>query len=620
VKGEQAIMKNRISRLLIFVGLLTALLFSSTASAYAAVDENGIDSGELTSMTEVIVASIYADRENLEKYHLPTDLDFEDLRLGKGVPVYDLKDGLLNRSELTLYPLYSHNDIVTFMCAQQQEGGLSVTSSTELVEEMDGFYRENDSAVVITDGKSRMIKGPDADTFVKDEMSVTDSNESGEPRQTEQRHREFLGAAATARKGLAYTEQLRPTRIQLKPDLVSFESVAAGKEDQQATRGDVGIGSDDSPVLKSASTGRNPLNVPIVTQGRYGICWAASAASIGQYFTNQSVSPQTISYGIKGSYDGGNAVEVQSALRDYFRYPGTYTGVSSHVIGTPLPETEIHRYIDNGLPFSILCWTPDNGAMNHVVTVRGYATSATGIRTLSIVNSGTGAYETATRTSNPAIYLFMYNSVGYAWTDWTVVPNAWQKVDDRWRYFNNNGTYRTGWQSINGYRYCFNTSGQMLTGWQKISGYWYYFNGGDDGSMRTGWSQVGSKWYYHNGSGQMLTGWQKIGSYWYYFNGGDDGSMRTGWSQVGSKWYYHNGSGQMLTGWQKIGSYWYSFYGGSDGSMRIGWYKDGSSWYYLRTATNVPRSGPHGAMLVSTSASLGGKTYYFNSSGICTNP
>ena len=50
----------------------------------------------------------------------------------------------------------------------------------------------------------------------------------------------------------------------------------------------------------------------------------------------------------------------------------------------------------------------------------------------------------------------------------------------------------------------------------------------------------------------------------------------------------------------------------SEGSMtKNAWVNDGGSWYYL---------DGEGYMLTGTSQYIGGKTYYFNASGVCTNP
>ena len=45
--------------------------------------------------------------------------------------------------------------------------------------------------------------------------------------------------------------------------------------------------------------------------------------------------------------------------------------------------------------------------------------------------------------------------------------------------------------------------------------------------------------------------------------------------------------------------------------MKTGWLKDGGKWYYFTS---------DGAMVAGKSMKIGGKTYNFNSSGVCTNP
>ena len=124
---------------------------------------------------------------------------------------------------------------------------------------------------------------------------------------------------------------------------------------------------------------------------------------------------------------------------------------------------------------------------------------------------------------------------------------------------------------------------------------------------KTGWSKENGAWYYRNSAGKTVTGWQKIGSSWYYFNA--SGAMLTGWQKLGGKWYYLSASGAMVTGWQKVSGKWYYF--DASGAMLTGWLKDGGQWYYLDSS---------GAMVASASRTIGGKTYQFNSSGVCTNP
>ncbi|POP34614.1 hypothetical protein C3B58_01930 [Lactonifactor longoviformis] len=69
----------------------------------------------------------------------------------------------------------------------------------------------------------------------------------------------------------------------------------------------------------------------------------------------------------------------------------------------------------------------------------------------------------------------------------------------------------------------------------------------------------------------------------------------------------------MKSGWQKISGRWYYLGGAEDGSMKSGWQKLSGKWYYFGAADD-------GSMKSSTSINIGGKRYYFNKNGVCTNP
>ena len=182
-------------------------------------------------------------------------------------------------------------------------------------------------------------------------------------------------------------------------------------------------------------------------------------------------------------------------------------------------------------------------------------------------------------------------------------------------YFKASGAWDNtpGWKkdSAGSWYYVKSDGHCALSEWQKIGKTWYYFDGW--AKMVTGWYQIGGdwenpgQWYYFESSGAMKTGWLKSGGSWYYL--GSSGAMATGWQKIGGVWYYFREDGVMVTGWAKIGGSWYYFT--SSGAMKTGWLKDGGKWYYLDSS---------GAMLANTSRIIGGKTYYFNGSGVCINP
>ena len=136
-----------------------------------------------------------------------------------------------------------------------------------------------------------------------------------------------------------------------------------------------------------------------------------------------------------------------------------------------------------------------------------------------------------------------------------VVP-GWIKTGGKWKYLNLNGKYTSNcWQKISEKWYYFNKSAEMVTGWRAISGKWYYFN--SSGAMTVGWQKVSGKWYYMSGSGAMVTGWAKISNVWYYMN--SSGAMVTGWQKISGKWYYFKSSGAMVTGSYTINGKTYRF-------------------------------------------------------------
>ncbi|MGX8692263.1 MAG: extracellular solute-binding protein [Clostridia bacterium] len=249
-------------------------------------------------------------------------------------------------------------------------------------------------------------------------------------------------------------------------------------------------------------------------------------------------------------------------------------------------------------------WAEDYSAATATFTCKNDAQHTVTVDAESITSETIAATTTA---PGKTVYTATAFLEAVPYTDTKVVENlatGWQKINDVWFYYNN-GVLAIGWQKINDVWFYFSADGVMQTGWQKINNTWYYFSEG--GAMQTGWQKIGSTWYYFSEGGAMQTGWQKINNTWYYFSSG--GAMQTGWQKINNTWYYFSSGGAMQTGWQKIGTNWYYF--SSGGAMQTGWLKLNNNWYYLDAS---------GAMLINTSREINGKVYYFNASGVCTNP
>lgn len=147
---------------------------------------------------------------------------------------------------------------------------------------------------------------------------------------------------------------------------------------------------------------------------------------------------------------------------------------------------------------------------------------------------------------------WMYNGTGWWWQryDGSYPANGWEKIHNRWYYFNE--------------------SGYMCCGWIFTDGTWYYLN--SSGMMQRGWIWDGNGWYYLNWGGAMQTGWLNDNGTWYYLNPGN-GKMQTYWIFVDGQWYFLDGSGAMQTGWIWDGYNWY--YLKPDGAMSVSEWIDG---------------------------------------------
>lgn len=124
------------------------------------------------------------------------------------------------------------------------------------------------------------------------------------------------------------------------------------------------------------------------------------------------------------------------------------------------------------------------------------------------------------------------------------VSAKWTKdLQDNWKWSDGNA-YAKGWKEIEQKWYYFNEDGTMKTGWLNLNESWYNFS--DNGEMNIGWKEINNKWYYFEQSGIMGVGWIKENDNWYYTN--YSGEMETGNIGIDGKVYTFSKSGELLNG------------------------------------------------------------------------
>lgn len=93
----------------------------------------------------------------------------------------------------------------------------------------------------------------------------------------------------------------------------------------------------------------------------------------------------------------------------------------------------------------------------------------------------------------------------------------------------------------------------VLTGWQKINDKWYYYN--ETGVAVTGWQQLnwsrGTDWFYFATDGVMQTGWQKLswsgGISWFYFDLTDGNMFYNITKNINGTSYHFDSNGVCTT-------------------------------------------------------------------------
>ena len=158
------------------------------------------------------------------------------------------------------------------------------------------------------------------------------------------------------------------------------------------------------------------------------------------------------------------------------------------------------------------------GANPQMVTVTTNSQYANGTHSATIYNGFNGMGYSNYSTGNTTYSNTAYSGITIGTAPATPASNAstgWIRTGNNWTYRYANGTGpKNGWDRINDKWYYFNAAGIMQTGWIWYNDNWYYCL--PDGQMATGWNDIGDKWYYLNQSGIMQTGYVPVDGHVYY--------------------------------------------------------------------------------------------------------
>ena len=194
-----------------------------------------------------------------------------------------------------------------------------------------------------------------------------------------------------------------------------------------------------------------------------------------------------------------------------------------------------------------------------------------------------------------------------------VKVKGWQQINGKTYFFDSDYTLHYGWMSKDmfGKRYVYHMdtdTGVMSVGKKYLKdGKLYYFN--KMGEEQYGLIRINGRLYSFSADGAEGPGWQKSlnqSEKLRYFK--ENHVAACGWYTVNGQKYHFGTNGFPHTGLYTLRGE--TYYLGKRGVMQTGWIYLNNHWYYFDKKT--------GAMAVRNTR-IDGKTYKFNSNGICTN-
>ena len=194
--------------------------------------------------------------------------------------------------------------------------------------------------------------------------------------------------------------------------------------------------------------------------------------------------------------DWSEESEIVSVTSDDVQYDSPSSGGSAVIVYPTGSTTGVYYAAGPGVNSNQ--YTTTTIGPNGQVTTYTYGT--TGATTGALGPGGTPVNANATSG-----WIKSGNKWIYRYANGTQPKNCWDRVDDKWYYFDANGYLSYGWVYYNGnWYYSDINTGVMKTGFNNVNERWYYFN--QSGVMQTGYITVDGKIYYMDQSGARVQG------------------------------------------------------------------------------------------------------------------
>lgn len=385
---------KKLAAIVVSTSMCLSFGFSNVASAESISD--ALVSINAISDTDVAYAktNLFPDLE-MNLVNAPESLGFtnddvKNLSVGESFTISNIfGNDVTEVNDIMYFPVIADDDIIAILTLVKYNNDLSASIGKDFADELSDYLKSNDKAVALF-SYNQNIMGIDTSSNVE---MIFDSHQ------------------------VEYSANAFPT---------DFSYIEVANDDNvlsNSTIYDLATTVDTTSLINTtintdsiqATQSYNFLiNYPIVYQGNYGICWAATVAAMVIYEVDSitNLTATGVCDAMGHSYTGGSVSDIINALNYYL--PSTYVPT---YYSYAMTKNQVKTIIDNDDPACMLSHDINNTNNGHATSLCGYSESGSTFQ-IRIMDSAYQCFKFSTYSSTNG-YLFAFGNTQYKW-DYTV--------------------------------------------------------------------------------------------------------------------------------------------------------------------------------------------------------